>query len=105
MSIVNIKEVESKVERDLKERQEKAEQLRHKAQIVANGERGSAACLHTGIEIPAIQFDGKIYSKYGEPLPENWEFRKHLSVKTASLYIAMCIISIFLMAFISDKPW
>jgi hypothetical protein len=105
MNLVNIKEVESKVEREFNERYEEAEKIRSRASIVMHGKKGIAQCEHTGIEIPCLELDGILYSKFGDPLTDNWIWRPAMSRKAAALLIGMLIWSILVIALIRSGSW
>jgi len=100
MNLVNFKEVESKVEREFNERHKASEELRGRARVVAFGKKGVAQCEHTGIEIQCIELEGLVYSKFGDPLPDNWIWRPAMSRKAAAVLIGMLIGSILLIALI-----
>jgi len=105
MNLVNEKEVESKVEREFNQRHEASEELRGRARVVAFGKKGIAQCENTGIEIQCIEFEGLVYSKFGDPLPSNWIWRPAMSRKAAALLIGMLIGSIVVIALIRSGSW
>jgi hypothetical protein len=105
MNLVNIKEIESKVEREFNERYLTAEKIRSRAFIVMHGKKGIAQCEHTGIEIPCLELGGDLYSKFGDTLPDNWIWRPAMSRKAAALLIGMLIGSIVVIALIRSGSW
>jgi len=105
MNLVDEKEVESKVEREFNERYEENEELRGRARVVAFGKKGIAQCEHTGIEIQCIEFEGLVYSKFGDPLPANWIWRPAISRKFTALFIGMLLGSILVIALIGSGSW
>lgn len=75
MSIVNIEKVENETVKAIKAKRQAENELRTRAHIVMHGKKGIAQCENTGIEIQCIEFQGIVYSKFGEPLPDNWIWR------------------------------
>jgi hypothetical protein len=101
MSTVNIKEVESKVEREFKERYEAEKALSGRAAVRAHGKRVTVAVTEGDVEIEmaGLEYKGALYDIHGTPLPGNY-YKKEPALGLAILCIfgfisLMLIVSAF----------
>ena len=105
MKLVNINKAENETVKAIKAQMEKEKELRCRATIVANGTKGVAWCLESYDEMPCIRFESRLYSKFGDPLPDNWVWRTAMSKKTAALWIFMILTSIWLITMVTPGEW
>ena len=101
MSTVNIKEVESKVEREFKARYEAEKELSGRAAVRAHGKRVTVAVTEydTETQMCALEYCGKLYDIHGTALPGNY-YKKEPALGLAILCIfglisLMLIVSVF----------
>jgi len=101
MNQVNIKEIESKVEREFKARYEAGKELSGRAARVAHGKRVMVAVTEGGVEIEmaGIEYKGALYDIHGTALPGNY-YKKDTRLGLAILCIfgiisLMLIVSVF----------
>ena len=101
MKLVNIKEVESKVEREFKARYEAGKELSGRAAARAHGKRVTVAVTEGGVEIEmaGLEYKGALYDIHGTALPSNY-YKKEHALGLAILCIfglisLMLIVSVF----------
>lgn len=101
MSTVNIKEIESKVEREFKARYEAEKELSGRAARVTHGKRVTVAVTEGGVEIEmaGLEYKDALYDIHGTPLPGNYH-KKDARLGLAILCIfglisLMLIVSVF----------
>jgi len=97
MNLVNIKEVESKVEREFNKRYEAKEELRGRAVVKAYGKPVDVAIdSENGTTIMrGIKYDGDLYSISGVILPhEYYEVKRRLGLIIASIFGVLSLVLI-----------